>query len=130
MKKNTAALVFSILGAIFGLIGGILWAACAQTCADFSTAVGGSGGTPIGYMIGFIGLGIGGALFMLIGGIQAYGYKKAGAALSVLGLLLQVGCLVLQCVSVKGFSFTLSLCTIVAVLMALMQAIFAARKPQ
>ena len=130
MKKNTAALVFAILGAIFGLIGGILWAACAQTCAGVSSAVGGESGTPVGYMIGFICLGIGGALFMLIGGIQAFTYKKAGTALSILGFLLQIGCLVLQCVFVGGFSFTLSLCTIVSVLMGLMQAIFAARKPQ
>lgn len=130
MKKNTAALVFGILGAIFGLIGGILWAACAQTCAGVSMAVGGSGGTPIGYLIGFIGLGIGGALFLLIGGIQAFGYKKAGAALTILGFFLQVGCLALQCVSVGGFSFTLSLCTIVSVLMAFLQIVFAARKPQ
>ena len=41
MKKNVAALVFGILGAISGLIGAIMWAACARTCAGFSGAMGG-----------------------------------------------------------------------------------------
>lgn len=130
MKKNTAALVLSILSAIFGLIGGIMWAACARTCAGVSSALGGSGGIPAGYMIGFIGLGIGGALLTLIGGIQAFSFKKAGLPLSILGFLLQTGCLVLQCVFLGGFAFTLSLCTIVSILMAFLQMFFAARKAQ
>lgn len=130
MQKNTAALVFAILGAIFGAIGGIMWAACASTCAGVSSAAGGSSATPTGYMIGFLLLGVGGALVSLIGGIQAFRFRPSGAALTLFGLLMQAGCLVLQCVSVGGFSFTLSLCTIVAVLMALLQAVFAAKKPQ
>lgn len=30
MKKNTASLVLAIIGAILGLIGGIMWAACGK----------------------------------------------------------------------------------------------------
>lgn len=129
MKKNTAALAFAILCGIFGLIGGIMWAACAKTCAGFASATGVNGTMPIGYMIGFIALGIGGALLSLIGGIRAYSFQGGGTALSVLGFLMQAGCLALECFFVEGFSFTLSLCTLVAVLMGLLQSCFAARKP-
>lgn len=128
MKKNTAALVFAIIGAIFGVIGAIMWAACAEACAGAVGALGGGTGTPVGYMIGFLLLGIGGAVVGLIGGLQAFGYKKAGLPLSVLGLLLQIGNLILECVFVSGFSFGLSLCTLLAILLFLLQTCFAAKK--
>lgn len=122
MKKNTAALVLSILGAIFGVIGGILWATCADTCADIVQS-------STGYTIGFIALGVGGSVLSLIGGIQAFGFKKAGLPLSVVGLLLQVGNFVLECVFLGGFSFVLSLWTILAMIMLVIATVFAAKKP-
>ncbi len=122
MKKNTAALVLSILGAIFAVIGGILWAACADTCAEVVQS-------STGYTVGFLALGIGGAVISLIGGIQAFGFKRAGLALSVVGLLMQVGNLVLECVFLGGFSFVLSLWTILALIMLVIATVFAARKP-
>lgn len=121
MKKNTAALVFAILGAIFGVIGAIMWAACAEACANIV-------GSSTGYTIGFIGLGIGGAVISLIGGIRAYTFKGAALGLSAFGFLLQVGNLILQCVFAGGFSFTLSLMTILSIIMLLIGTIFAGRK--
>lgn len=121
MKKNIAALVLAILGAVAGVIGGIMWAACADTCAD---AV----GTSIGYTIGFIVLGIGGAVVALVGGIQAFTYKGGRVALSVVGLVMQVGALVLQCVFIEGFAFVLSMWTLIAIILLLVETILAARK--
>lgn len=123
MKKNTAALVFAILGAIFGIVGSIIWAACADTCASIV-------GSSTGYTVGFLLLGIGGAVVSLIGGIQAFAYKKAALPLSVVGLLMQVGNLVLECVFAEGFSFVLSLWTILSIIMLVIETVFAARKPQ
>lgn len=129
MKKNTAALVFGILGGIFGLIGAIMWAACAKTCADVSGGLGGGTSIPLGYMLGFIGLGGGGAVMGLIGGIQAYGFKGTGLGLSVFALLLEIGDLVLEYVFLGAFSITLFLATIVSILMFFLATCFAARKP-
>lgn len=123
MEKNTAALVFAIIGSIFGIIGAIMWAACADTCADIV-------GSSTGYTIGFIVLGLGGAVISLIGGIQAFHFKKAGVPLSVIGLLMQIGNLILQCVFAGGFSFVLSLWTIVAIVLLLVETILAGRKQQ
>ncbi len=121
MKKNTAALVFSILGAIFGVIGAIMWAACADTCANVV-------GSSTLYTMGFIVLGVGGGVLSLIGGIQAFGFKASGFALSIIGFLMQVGNLVLECVFAEGFSFILSLWTLLAIVMLLLATIFAKRK--
>lgn len=129
MKKNTAALVFGILGGIFGLIGAIMWAACAKTCADVSGGLGGDTTISAGYMLGFIALGGGGAVMGLIGGIQAYGFKRVGLGLSVFALLLEIGDLVLEYLFLGGFSITLFLATILSVLMLFLATCFAARKP-
>ncbi len=123
MKKNIAALVLAILGTIFGVIGAIIWAACADSCASIV-------GTSVGYTIGFVILGIGGGVLSLIGGIQAYTWKSARTGLSILGLILQVGALILQCVFVEGFVFVLSLWTLLSILMCLLATIFAARTPK
>lgn len=125
MKKNIASLVLAIIGAIFGLIGGILWAACADTAADLLD----DGGSTI-YLACYIVFGIGGAVLSLVGGIQSYNRKKGGLVCSVLGLLFQVAVLIASCVHVGGFSFLLELCTIVAIILLLVQVIMAARKPQ
>ena len=129
MKKNVAALVFGILGAISGLVGAIMWAACARTCAGFSGAMGGGSSVPIGYMLGFIALGGGGAVIGLIGGIQAYGFKRAGLGLSLFALVLEIGDVILEYVFSGGFSFTLFLSTLLSTLMFLLSTCFAARKP-
>lgn len=123
MKHNTAALVLAILGTICGVIGGLMWATCADACA-------GVVGTSGGYVAGFCILGIGGAALSLIGGIQAFGYKKSELGLSVIGFLMQVANFILQCVFLGGFSFTLSVWTILAIVLLLLETIMSAKKPQ
>lgn len=125
MKKNTASLVLAIIGAVFGLIGGILWAACADAAAELLD----DGGSII-YMVCYIVFGIGGAVLSLVGGIQSYNHKKGGLVCSVLGFLFQIAVLIASCVHVGGFSFLLELCTLVAIILLLVQVIMAARKPQ
>lgn len=122
MKKNTAALVLAIIGAICGIIGAIMWTACADACANIV-------GSSTIYTVGFIVLGLGGAVLSLIGGIQAYGFKKGGFGFSLVGFLFQVGNLILQCVFAEGFSFVLSLWTIIAILLLLIETIMSKRKP-
>lgn len=124
-QKNTAAFVLALLGAIFGLIGGILWAAC----ADAINSVADDGSTTV-YLVFFIILGIGGAVVSLVGGIQAFGFKKGAFVLTLIGLLLQVGMLICACVAVGGFSFLLNLCTIVSIILLIIAVVFARRKPQ
>lgn len=121
MKKNIAALVLAILGAIAGVVGGIMWAACADACADVV-------GSSVGYTVGFILLGIGGAVLSLVGGIQAFTYKKGRVVLSVFGLLFEVGALILQCVFIEGFEFVLSMWTMFAIILLFIETILAARK--
>ncbi|MDE7158157.1 MAG: hypothetical protein K2N74_01135 [Clostridiales bacterium] len=122
MKKNTAALVLAILGSIAGLIGGIMWATCADTCANIV-------GSSTIYTICFIVLGIGGAVLSLIGGIQAFRFKSGRLGLSVVGLLCQIANLVLECVFIKGFSFILSIWTLLAVILLLVATFLAAKEP-
>ncbi len=122
MKKNTASLVLAIIGAIFGIIGAVMWTACADACANIV-------GSSTAYTIGFIVLGLGGSVISLIGGIQAYGFKKSGFALSLVGFLMQVGHLVLQCVFAGGFSFILSLWTILAIVLLLIETILSKKQP-
>lgn len=118
-SKNTAALVFAILGTIFGAIGALMWTACAD-CASI-------GGSSTLYTIGFIAFGIGGAVCAMIGGIQAFSFKSGSFGLSLFGMLFQIGNLVLQIVFAESFSFILSLWTILAILMGLLQTIFVKR---
>ncbi len=122
MKKNTAAFVLALIGAILGLIGGILWTAC----ADAVNSVGGDGTV---YLVCFIILGMGGAVLALVGGIQAFGFKKGAFALTFLGLLFQVGMLIAACVAVEGFSFVLNLCTILSIILLVIAVVFARKKP-
>lgn len=119
-KKNTASLVLAIIGSIFGIIGAVLWSACADTCANIV-------GSSSWYTAGFIVLGLGGAIVSLIGGIQAFGFKRGRFALSVIGLIMQVGNLILQCVFAEGFSFILSCCTILSIILLLIATILAKR---
>lgn len=120
--KNTGSFVCSLIGAIFGLIGGILWTACAD-------AVNTIAGNSTLYLILFIVLGIGGAVLALVGGIQALHFKKGGLALTLFGLLFQIGLVIAACVYVGGFSFLLTLPTLVAVILLLVGTILAAKKP-
>ena len=76
----------------------------------------------------YIILGIGGAVLALVGGIRAFGYKKGGFVLVLLGLLFQIGMLITACVAVEGFSFLLNLCTIVAIILLVIATVFAHRK--
>ena len=123
-KRNTAAFVLALLGAIFGLIGGIHWSACADAIGSIESAVSGGSSTTV-YLVFFIILGIGGAVLALVGGIRAFGYKKGGFVLVLLGLLFQIGMLITACVAVEGFSFLLNLCTIVAIILLLIATVFA-----
>lgn len=121
MKKNVVAFVLALVGAIFGLIGGILWTACADTCA---TIVGEAGP----YIAGFVILGMGGAVLALVGGIQAFGYRKGGFVLTLSGLILQVGQLILACVFTEGFIFVLNLWTMLSIVLLVVAVIFAHKK--
>ncbi|MCM1289356.1 MAG: hypothetical protein NC132_01710 [Corallococcus sp.] len=127
--KNTGAFVCGLLGAIFGLIGGILWTACADVLNSAVTAAGGNGGSMTIYLVCFIVLGIGGAVLALIGSIQSFHFKKGGFALTLLGFLFQVGHLVANCVGVGGFSFLLNICTLVSIILLLVATILARKKP-
>lgn len=127
--KNTGAFVCGLIGAIFGLIGGILWTACADVLNTAVSAAGGDGGSMTVYLVCFIILGIGGAVLALIGGIQAFHFKKGGFLCTLLGLLFQVGHLIANCVGVGGFSFLLNICTIVSIILLLVATILACKKP-
>ena len=120
MKKNTASLVLAIIGAVCGLIGAIMWAACADACADIV-------GSSTLYTVLFILLGIGGAVVSLIGGIKAFTFRGGRFALSLLGLLMQVANLIVQCVFVEGFSFVLSWWTLLAIVLLLVATILSRR---
>ena len=119
--KNTAAFVLALIGAIFGAIGGIMWTTCADTCADIVAEAG-------PYIAGFVILGIGGAILGLIGGIQAYGGKKGGFLLTLLGGIFQVGQLILACVFLGEFNFGLNVCTLVAIILFVIALIFIRKK--
>lgn len=125
MKKNIAALVLGIIGAVCGVIGGIVWAACADSCAGM--VIGGGAATI--YLVGFILLGIGGAVFSLVGCIQAFAFKGGRLALSIVGLLMETACLILECLFIRGFAFGLSLWTLLAIVLLLIETVFAAKKP-
>ncbi len=127
MGKNTGALVFSIIGAIFAILGGILWATCADAIGSIGGAAGGDTTTPTIYMIVFLVLGIGGGVIALLGGIRGYGEKSKATFLCVLGTLMQIGNLIAQCVSVSGFSFLMSLSTILAIVLLIVATILCAK---
>ena len=116
MGKNTGALVFSIIGAIFAILGGILWATCADAIGSIGGAAGGDTTTPTIYMIVF-----------LVLGIRGYGEKSKATFLCVLGTLMQIGNLIAQCVSVSGFSFLMSLSTILAIVLLIVATILCAK---
>ena len=79
------------------------------------------------YMIVFLVLGIGGGVISLLGGIRGYGRQSKATFLSVLGLLMQIGNLIAQCISVGGFSFLLSLSTLVAIVLLLIATVLCAK---
>lgn len=132
MKKNTAAFVCGLIGAIFGLLGGILCSACTGLLAaveDVANEISGaSGNTTLPYLIAFIVLGIGGSVIALIGAIQAFGYKKAGFPLCLVGLLLQVGTLVTGFVGYGVAELYVGLGTLVAVVLLIVATVFSRRK--
>lgn len=128
-RGNVPSLVLAILGALFGIIGAILWA----TVADFAGAVvggfGGDNSTQTVYLVCFIVLGVGGALLSLIGGICAHvGKRGAGIGLSVVGFLFQIGSFVTQCVAVSGVDFLFSLPTMLAIVLLLIATCFSGRR--
>lgn len=127
MKKNTAAFVCGLIGAIFGLLGGILCSACTGLLAAVEEAVntvsGASGNTTLPYLIVFIIMGIGGSVVALVGAIQALGYKKAGFPLCLVGLLLQVGTLVAGFVGYGVAELYVGLGTVVAVILLIVATV-------
>lgn len=141
MTKHSAPLVFAIFGGIFGLIGAVMWATCTETCAGVSSALGslieyGRENSELLtlYMWGYIILGGGGAIVGLIGGVQAYAFKKSGLVLSLIALAMEVADLVLEIKHMGGFSggFSFILCfsTILSIVMFLLASIFSAKKQQ
>ena len=132
MKKNVAALVLGIIGAIFAFLGGILWAACSSAVGTVADAVGDSGEkvNQTIYMAVYIILGIGGGVLSLIGSIQAFNLKrKPGLILSILGFVFQIGVLIASCIQVGGFYFALAVLPLIAIILLLIEVIMAARKP-
>ena len=121
MKKNVAAFVLALIGAITGFIGGILWTAFADACVSIS----GEGAL---WMVGFIVLGLGGSLIGLIGAIQAFGFKKGGLPLIALALVLQIGQLILACVAAESFAFVLNFWTLIAIVLFAIALFFARTK--
>lgn len=124
MKKNTAPFVCGLIGAIFGLIGGILWSACTSVIAEAQAALG-AGSSVVVYVVCFVIFGIGGGVIALVGSIMAFGWKKSGFPLLLVGLLFQVATIIAACVAVHGFSFVLNICSIVAVILLLVATILA-----
>lgn len=127
MIKNTGALVCSIIGAIFAVIGGIVWASCADVIGSIGNAVSGDSTGPTIYMIVFLVLGIGGGAIALIGGIRGYGGNSMATFLCALGTLMQVGNLIAQYIAMQSFSFMLSLSTLLAVVFLLVATILCAK---
>ena len=126
MKKNAGALVLAIIGSVIAAIGAIVWAACAETVPSLTTGEIEPGVTSP-YALGFLGLGLGGAVFSIIGGVQALTFKKGRIVLSFIGLALQVGNIILQCVLVGGFYVILSIWTLIAVVLLLIAAILSCK---
>lgn len=124
MKKNTAPFVCGLIGAIFGLIGGILWSACASVATNVEQAVTGGASSAV-YLACFIIFGIGGSVITLVGAIMAFGWKKSGFPLLLVGTLFQLATIIAACVAVHGFSFVLNICTIVALILLVVATILA-----
>lgn len=134
MKKNMAAFVCGLIGAIFGLLGGILCSACTGLLAAVEEVVNEVNGStttvsPIfSYLLVFIVFGIGGSVIALIGAIQAYGYKKAGFPLCLVGLLLQFGTLVAGFIGYGVAELYVGLGTVVSVVLLIVATVFSKRK--
>lgn len=129
LGHNTAALVLGIFGILLAIVGAFLSIFLSNLARDVS-ALGGAAPWKTKLYLGlFIALGIGGALFALIGSIQAYRYRGGRVAWSVLGFLMEVGCLVAQCVGIGGFSFLLSSCTVLGVLFLFIETCLSGREP-
>lgn len=127
MKKNTAPFVCGLLGAIFGLIGGILWSACSATLADAQASLN-AGSSMVPYVACFVIFGIGGGVISFVGSIMAFGWKKAGFPLLLVGTLFQVATIVAAFVLLRGASglgFALSIFSIIAVILLVVATILA-----
>ena len=93
--RNVGALVCAIIGAVFGILAGILWFACGAAFSDVDNTLGGVGATQIEpYLVAIFG--IVGSVLTIIGGAQAHAYKKrivaivlswAGCALQLVALI-------------------------------------------
>ena len=111
-KKNVAPLVCGILGTIAGLIGGLLWVACADCLNDISM------GQNTMWLALFIVFGLVGPVLGLIGGILAFGFKKAGGVLLLFATLFAIGHIVTTVYAMEGmFVATGEIATIIALLM-------------
>ena len=130
--RNVGALVCAIIGAVFGILGGILWLACASAFTDASNALDGAISTPIEpYLVAVFGLV--GSILTIVGGAQAFGYKKRMVAivLSFLGFIFQLVSLVVVFVWLRG-SFTAGILagiwTIFALILSLVAACLSLKK--
>lgn len=134
MQKNTAAFACGLIGAILGLLGGILCSACTGLLAAAEEAAnaisGASGNTTLPYLIVFIILGIGGSVVALVGAIQAFGYKKAGFPLCLVGLLLQLGTLIAGFVGYGVAELYVGLGSIASVVLLIVATVLSRRQPK
>lgn len=135
-KKNVAALILGIIGAICGFVGAVLWASCADFVYNCEGSIAEGLGNPAGggtviYTVLFVVLGIGGAVLSLIGSIQAFNYARGRLILSLLGFFFGAGCLAVECVMIGTFAFLTSGFTIIAVVLLLVETILSGlKKPQ
>lgn len=122
-RRNVPALVLGIVGASFAAFGAVVWlilAAFAEAGAEVYLAV-------------FLLFGLGGAAVSVVGCVQAFRYGAGRLLLSLIGLWCEIGCLFAQiwmCVR-EGPPLILSGCTVIAVVLLLVESVFsAAKKPR
>lgn len=132
-KRNVGVLVCAIIGAIFGILAGILWMACASVFADADAALGAEGELLQIEPIIMAVCSLLGAVLTLVGGVYAFRYQKRVAAivLSWLGAVLQVTCFIVSVVWLSG-SFTAAIVvgiwTILSIILSLVAACLSFKK--
>lgn len=132
-KRNIGALVCAIIGAVFGMLAGVIWMSCFLSAGSLVSQAGfdGSKGTLYGVVLGL--LGIGGGVFTLIGGVQAFRYQKrtVAIALSFVGAAFQLGALIATII-IFGSAFiatiAISIETIISLILCIVAACLSLKK--
>ena len=89
--KPTAALVLSLLGGIFVLIGGLFQAFIGDLISSLGVATGATNATGVGSTIGILGIvGIVFGIVMILGGVMMYARPKTHVMWGVIVLILSI----------------------------------------